>query len=172
MKALIVEDELLARVGLRSLIDWQAMGITLLEDAQDGREALERLEKEHPDILLLDLNIPIISGLEILEYIKKKKISVKTVVVSCYDDFKTVKQAMKLGAADYIRKFGLSKEELITTLTSLTETPVESFIPVTKSIAQIGAETRQKIENIPETYQTGCCVSFFCVGNIPEKCLT
>lgn len=40
MKALIVEDELLARVGLRSLIDWQAMGITLLEDAQDGREAL------------------------------------------------------------------------------------------------------------------------------------
>lgn len=161
MKALIVEDELLARVGLRSLIDWQTMGITLLEDAQDGREALERLEKEHPDIMLLDLNIPIISGLEVLEYIKKKKILVKTIVVSCYDDFKTVKQAMKLGAADYIRKFGLSKEELITTLTGLTETPVETFVPVTKSIAQIGAETRKKIEHIPDTYRTGCCVSFY-----------
>ena len=88
MKALIVEDELLARVGMRSLIDWEALGITLLEDAQDGREALERLEKEHPDIMLLDLNIPEISGLEPLEIIRKRRINVKTVVVSCYDDFK------------------------------------------------------------------------------------
>ncbi len=161
MKALIVEDELLARVGLRSLIDWQSMGITLLEDAQDGREALERLEKEHPDIMLLDLNIPVISGLEVLDYIKKKNISVKTVVVSCYDDFKTVKEAMKLGAADYIRKFGLSKEELITTLTGLTEIPIGAVVPVTKSIAQIGAENRQKVENIPSEYRTGCCISFY-----------
>ena len=71
MKALIVEDELLARVGMRSLINWEELGITLLEDAQDGREALNQIEKEHPDIMLLDLNIPEISGLELLKIIKK-----------------------------------------------------------------------------------------------------
>ena len=58
MKALIIEDELLARLGMRSLVDWEAMGIRLLEDAADGREALARIEKELPDLILLDLNIP------------------------------------------------------------------------------------------------------------------
>lgn len=70
MKALIVEDELLARVGMRSLINWEEMGISLLEDAQDGKEALKRIEMDRPDIILLDLNIPEISGLELLKVIK------------------------------------------------------------------------------------------------------
>jgi YesN/AraC family two-component response regulator len=109
MKALIIEDELLARLGMRSLVDWEAMGIRLLEDAADGREALARIEKELPDLILLDLNIPEINGLEILKIIRQRHLPVKTIVVSCYDDFDTVKEAMKLGAVDYIRKFGLSK---------------------------------------------------------------
>ena len=113
MKALIVEDELLARVGMRSLINWEEMGISLLEDAQDGREALKRIETEQPDIILLDLNIPEISGLELLKIIRGRHLPIKTVVVSCYDDFDTVKEAMKLGAVDYIRKLGLSREELM-----------------------------------------------------------
>lgn len=169
MKALIVEDELLARVGMRSLIDWEALGITLLEDAQDGREALERLEKEHPDIMLLDLNIPEISGLELLEIIRKRRINVKTVVVSCYDDFKRVKTAMKLGAVDYIRKFGLSREELIAALANLTENPAEVLPELPKSVAQIGQESRQRIQNIPEEYWKGCCVSFYMLWKYAEE---
>ena len=169
MKALIVEDELLARVGMRSLIDWEALGITLLEDAQDGREALERLEKEHPDIMLLDLNIPEISGLELLEIIRKRRINVKTVVVSCYDDFKRVKTAMKLGAEDYIRKFGLSREELTAALANLTENPAEVLPELPKSVAQIGQESRQRIQNIPEEYWKGCCVSFYMLWKYAEE---
>ncbi|HIT62882.1 MAG TPA: response regulator [Candidatus Ventrimonas merdavium] len=169
MKALIVEDELLARVGMRSLIDWEALGITLLEDAQDGREALERLEKEHPDIMLLDLNIPEISGLELLEIIRKRRINVKTVVVSCYDDFKRVKTAMKLGAVDYIRKFGLSREELTAALANLTENPAEVLPELPKSVAQIGQESRQRIQNIPEEYWKGCCVSFYMLWKYAEE---
>ena len=59
MKALIVEDELLARVGMRSLLPWEELGIALLEDACDGREALQQIESGHPDLMFLDLNIPI-----------------------------------------------------------------------------------------------------------------
>ena len=58
MKALIVEDELLARVGMRSLINWEEMGISLLEDAQDGKEALKRIETEQPDIILQRAGAP------------------------------------------------------------------------------------------------------------------
>lgn len=160
-KALIVEDELLARVGIRSLINWEELGITLLEDAQDGREALNQIEKEHPDIMLLDLNIPEISGLELLRVIKKKNLRIKTIVVSCYDDFDTVKEAMKLGAVDYIRKFGLSKEELVTSLTNLMELPPEEPNEIRKSAAQIHMELTKKIQNIPKEYQNGWCLSFY-----------
>lgn len=161
MKALIVEDELLARVGMRSLINWEELGITLLEDAQDGREALNQIEKEHPDIMLLDLNIPEISGLELLKIIKKRHIPLKTIVVSCYDDFDTVKEAMKLGAVDYIRKFGLSREELTVSLANLIELPSAEPQEPLKSAAQISYEIKEKIQNIPEEYQTGWCLSFY-----------
>ena len=67
-KVLIIEDEILARVGLHQLLDWNALGFTLLDDAKDGQEAIRSIENEHPDILLLDLNIPKINGLQILEY--------------------------------------------------------------------------------------------------------
>lgn len=161
MKALIVEDELLARAGLRSLIEWEKMGITLLEDAKDGREALSRIEQQQPGVLLLDLNIPEISGLELLKIIRDRRLPVKTIVISCYDDFETVKEAMKLGAVDYIRKFGLSKEELTAALAGLIHRPAESEPTDLKSAAQVRNEIRRKLEDIPAEYQSGCCLSFY-----------
>lgn len=168
MKALIVEDELLARIGMRSLIDWKDLGIILLEDAQDGNEALKRIEEERPDLVLLDLNIPGISGLELLKIIKNRRISTKVVVVSCYDDFDTVKEAMRLGAVDYIRKFGLSKEELTATLSNITEMTM-TVEPIHKSVAQSGYEIRERIQNIPEEFQSGYCLSFYMLWKYSEE---
>lgn len=165
MKALIVEDELLARVGMRSLINWEEMGISLLEDAQDGKEALKRIETEQPDIILLDLNIPEISGLELLKIIRGRHLPIKTVVVSCYDDFDTVKEAMKLGAVDYIRKFGLSREELTATLSNLAQIPEHTE----KSVAQAGFEIRERVQNIPVEFRTGCCLSIYMLSKYSEE---
>lgn len=169
MKALIIEDELLARLGMRSLVDWEAMGIRLLEDAADGREALARIEKELPDLILLDLNIPEINGLEILKIIRQRHLPVKTIVVSCYDDFDTVKEAMKLGAVDYIRKFGLSKEELTASLMNITQIPAELPEQMPKSVGQNGREIREKLQHIPEAYRTGCLLSFYMVWKYSEE---
>lgn len=184
MKALIVEDELLARAGLHSLVEWDKMGITFLEDARDGREALERIERQRPDLLLLDINIPEISGLELLGIIKKRRLPIKTIVISCYDDFETVKEAMKSGAADYIRKFGLSKEELTAVLAGVLERPGEAMgvgeaegpgeaagpgeaegpAGASKSVAQTDSEIRRELQHIPAEYRTGCCLSFYLRG--------
>ena len=71
-KVLIVEDEILARLGLRQLVDWRKLELELLPDATDGEEALEMIRNSCPDIILLDLNIPKVSGLEILEFLKKE----------------------------------------------------------------------------------------------------
>ena len=62
-KVLIVEDEILARLGLRQLVDWKKLDLELLPDATDGEEALEMIRNSRPDIILLDLNIPRNSGI-------------------------------------------------------------------------------------------------------------
>ena len=111
-KVLIVEDEILARLGLRQLVDWRKLELELLPDATDGEEALEMNRNSCPDIILLDLNIPKVSGLEILEFLKKEEIPTKVIVVSCQEEFDVVKKAMKLGAYDYLRKLNLSSDEL------------------------------------------------------------
>ncbi|MDD3142077.1 MAG: response regulator, partial [Lachnospiraceae bacterium] len=112
IKVLIVEDELLARIGLHQLVNWELMNLDLLEDAKDGQEALERIRENCPDIIILDLNIPKINGLQILEYINENGLSCRTIVVSCNEEFEMVKDSMKLGAFDYLRKLNLSAEEL------------------------------------------------------------
>lgn len=111
-RILIVEDEILARIGLHQLIDWENMGFEFLPDARDGKEALETLRKERPDIVLLDLNIPEIDGLQLLRYMKEEHMPCKTIVISCNEEFDMIKSAMKLGAFDYLRKLNLSPDEL------------------------------------------------------------
>lgn len=111
-KVLIVEDEILARLGLRQLVDWRKLELELLPDATDGEEALEMIRNSRPDIILLDLNIPRVSGLEILGFLKKEEMKTRVIVVSCQEEFDVVKKAMKLGAYDYLRKLNLSSDEL------------------------------------------------------------
>ena len=93
-KVLIVEDEILARLGLRQLVDWKKLDLELLPDATDGEEALEMIRNSRPDIILLDLNIPRVSGLEILEFLKKEEMQTRVIVVSCQEEFDVVKKAM------------------------------------------------------------------------------
>lgn len=169
MKALIVEDELLARLGMRSLIDWEAMGITLLEDASNGADALKKIEKEQPELILLDLNIPEISGLELLQIIRQKGLPCKAIVVSCYEDFDTVKKAMMLGAVDYIRKFGLSKEELITSLRNVLQAPVEKPAYLQQSAVQTSMQMKKKLEQIPSDFMSGYLLSFYMLWKYSEE---
>lgn len=115
-KVLIVEDELLARTGLRQLVNWQQLDLELLEDAKDGQEAMERISANRPDIILLDLNLAPVNGLQVLEYINTHGFICKVIVISCNEEFDIVKEAMKAGAFDYLRKMNLSAEELTETL--------------------------------------------------------
>ena len=112
MKALIVEDEVLARLGLHQLIDWEQMGIELLEDAKTGKEAIEIIDAENPDIVLLDLNIPEVSGLMVQRHIAERHLPCRTIVISCNEEFSSVKDVMRYGAFDYLRKLNLSADSL------------------------------------------------------------
>lgn len=103
-KLLIADDEYWTREKLRGIIEWEKYNITFLEPAKNGEEVLERMAAEAPDILISDINMPIVNGVELIEKISEQYPAVITFIVSGYDDFQYVKSTMKAGAINYLLK--------------------------------------------------------------------
>lgn len=82
----IAEDELLVRIGIKSSVDWEKNGFKLLGEAADGNEAIQMVRKFLPHILLLDIKMPGMSGLDILKIIQLEKIPTKVIIISGLDD--------------------------------------------------------------------------------------
>ena len=110
---MIVDDEFLVRLGIASLMTWENYGYTIAAEASNGKEALEKIEGVHPDIVLTDLMMSPGDGFELIETCLKKYPEMKFIVLSNYNDFDNVRKAMKLGASDYVFKLTLKAEELL-----------------------------------------------------------
>ena len=104
MKILIVDDEMLVRAGLKSIIDWERHGYTIIGEADSGDKALKMVKELKPDIMFLDINMPGTNGIDVLKGLKESRDACKVIVISCHDEFEYVKEAMKLGALEYILK--------------------------------------------------------------------
>lgn len=111
-KILIVEDEVLVRCGLRSMVNWEKLGLDVIGDASNGKEALEIYEKEKPDIVMTDIKMPVMDGLELIEKIWEQDQSTRIVLLTCYEEFSYLMRAMKLGVSDYILKLKMKPDEI------------------------------------------------------------
>jgi YesN/AraC family two-component response regulator len=111
-KVIVAEDEplILNRI-VRKIIALE-IGFQVVGTAQDGKTALELVEKLCPDVLVTDISMPVMDGLELLKIISSKHPQIKKIVISGYDEFKYAQQALKYEAADYLLK-PLKKEELL-----------------------------------------------------------
>lgn len=118
---MIVEDEILVRVGLRSFLNWEFYGYTISDEASDGQEALDKIAKNPPDIVLTDLKMSGINGFDLIRECKEKYPEIHFIVLSSYNDFDNVREAMKLGADDYIFKLASSPEGLVKVLNEVSE---------------------------------------------------
>ena len=116
MKILIVDDEVLARIGLTNAIDWNAHGYCIVGDAGDVETALKLARMYKPDIVLVDIVMPGIGGLELISRLKKELPLSKYIIISCMDDKEYYKQALKLEVSGYINKTGFQSEELLSLL--------------------------------------------------------
>lgn len=110
-KILIADDEYWVRRKLASLLDWEALGLECLEPARDGREALDRVRAEKPDILVTDINMPFLNGVELLQRVQREHPELVTFVVSGYDDFAYVRDSFLSGGINYLLK-PVSREDL------------------------------------------------------------
>ena len=119
MKLMIVDDEFIVRVGIRSILNWEEYGYVIVAEAASGNEALEKIEQFRPDIVLTDIVMDNMDGFELIRLCREKHPEVNFVVLSGYNDFENVRQAMKLGAKDYIFKLKANPEEILRTLNDI-----------------------------------------------------
>ena len=112
MRLLITEDELWLRKRLVSTIDWSSYGISEVYEAEDGGEALEIALKEKPDIVITDIRMPELSGIDLMKKLNENSIFSKMIVVSGYDDFEYAQGALRMGAINYLLK-PVDEEELL-----------------------------------------------------------
>ncbi len=129
IKILIVDDDTMVRIGLKSIINWEEQGFLLVGEASDGVSALELVENTHPDIIITDMKMPRMDGLEFMRNLVKKKNRAEVIVLSSYDEFSLVKEAMKLGARDYLLKLNLDPQEFIQCIQQVAENLTESEEP-------------------------------------------
>lgn len=118
-KVLLVDDEKIVRIALKTMIKWEEYGFFVVGSVVDGSEAMALVEKCNPDVIITDLKMPNLDGIELIKELKKLGYTGKVIVLSNYDDFEFVKQALKLGAMDYVLKITLNQDVLITMLSGL-----------------------------------------------------
>src|SRR5574344_1298394 len=100
----IVDDEVIVREGLRSSIDWEHSGFSFAGEAGDGEIALSMIQDIKPDILITDIKMPFMDGLELAQAVKKLQPWIRIIILSGHDEFDFAKKAISIGVEDYILK--------------------------------------------------------------------
>src|SRR5699024_5253764 len=109
---MIVDDERRTRQGIATLVDWSDFGYKVIETAADGYEALEKYKQYSLDLIIIDIRMPKMSGIEVIKTIREQDSSVKFLILSGYAEFQYAKQAIQYNAAGYLLK-PVEEEELI-----------------------------------------------------------
>lgn len=112
-KVMIVDDDRNFRYAMKEVIPWEAHGFRVVKEAIHGAEAWEYLETHPCDIVLTDMEMPVLNGVELTKKIKDAFPDMIVIALSAYDDFGFVRDSMRLGAADYILKQEFNPDEII-----------------------------------------------------------
>lgn len=115
------DDNILVLNQLRDLVDWEALGYHIVGQATEGASAIEQVRQLKPQLLLTDVEMPQKSGIEVVRELKKELLTLQILMLSNYDDFDYVRQALREGASDYLLKHQLTKELLTQKLYELDE---------------------------------------------------
>ena len=104
LRLIIVDDEKIIRESIRRLIDWESLGIEVVDVCKNGLEAYDAILDEYPDIVLTDIKMPGLSGLELIEKLSGTREHIQFIILSGYGEFEYAKQAMRFGIRHYLLK--------------------------------------------------------------------
>lgn len=115
-KILIIDDEYILRNGIKYICDWEKEGFVIVGEADNGEDALESIEELRPNIVITDIVMPGLDGIDLTKSIKEIDNSIKVLVLSSFSDFEYVKESFKCGVSDYILKPKVTKDTLLAIL--------------------------------------------------------
>jgi len=104
LKVLVVEDEEMIRRGIVLAVDWAALDCVVVGEASNGEEALEAVERYAPSLIITDLKMPKMDGIEMLQALRDKGNNVFVIILTAYDTFAYAQSALRLGAVDFLLK--------------------------------------------------------------------
>lgn len=135
IRTVIADDEKVIRNGLKKLLEASSLPLSISEPASNGTEAVELIKASLPQIILMDINMPGIKGLQVIETVKPYVPDAKIIIISGHDDFHYVQRALQLGAFDYLLK-PINKVQLIDVIKKAVDTlmPTEKNINFTEAI--------------------------------------
>lgn len=120
-KVVIIDDEALVRIGIKSIINWEEQDCELIGEAANGQLGYDLIKNKKPDIVITDIKMPVMDGLQMIEQLVNEGIKSKFVILSGYDEFELVRRAMKYGVDEYLIKLELEPEVLINILSRIKE---------------------------------------------------
>ena len=147
IKVMIVDDHIMMREGIKKLLEFDK-SIEVIEQASDGLECLEKIEGVKPDILLLDIDMPQMNGIEVLEKLKEQNNPVKVLVLTVHSEIEYLVKAIDIGASGYILKDSSSAELKNAIQCIMENNPYiqPSLIPALKSRLVVRDIDKEKLE--------------------------
>ncbi|MCU6794976.1 response regulator [Paenibacillus sp. WQ 127069] len=118
-KVLLADDDYPVIEFLRQEIPWDELNLQFIGYAEDGLSALAKAQEEMPDILITDIGMPGMNGIELIQHLKQLNPKMRTVILSCHDEFQYTRQAVKLHVQDYVLKESMEIEEMVDILNKL-----------------------------------------------------
>ncbi|CAH0121564.1 Protein-glutamate methylesterase/protein-glutamine glutaminase [Paenibacillus sp. CECT 9249] len=116
LRVMIVEDNAIYRYAIKTIIRWEDYGFELTTEAINGKQALEYIKERRCDVIITDMSMPEMNGLDLIRQVKRLYPAIKFIALSSFEEFHFVKEAMRLGAQDYLLKHDLEIEGLIQVL--------------------------------------------------------
>ena len=163
-RIILVDDEEEVRKGIIKKIDWEKAGFAMVGDAENGEEALEKIEQLDPDVVMTDIRMPYMDGLMLTERIRQKYPSIKVLIFSGFDDFEYAQQAIKLNVTEYILK-PVNVEEL-TEILDRVRANLDEEIEQRRNVRLLRESYQKSLPILRELY-----LSDMVRGNVGEKTL-
>jgi len=142
-KLILAEDEEDVREGIIGQINWERYGFEIVEQAENGREAADAIDRLLPDVVVTDIQMPFMNGLQLAEWIRKYHPNTKIIILTGYDEFEYAQKAIKLQIDEYILK-PFSSQELIDVLLKVRGT-IEAEIAEKENIYVLSEHYRKSL---------------------------
>ncbi|MHA6533372.1 response regulator [Paenibacillus sp. BAC0078] len=166
-KLILAEDEEDVREGIIAQIDWESYGFEVVDQAENGREAADAIDRLLPDVVVTDIQMPFMNGLQLAEWIRSRHPNTKIIILTGYDEFEYAQKAIKLQIDEYILK-PFSSQELIDILLKVRGT-IEAEIAEKENVYELTEHYRKSLPVLREQFLSSLVSRRLRAAEIAEK---